>query len=97
VGARQLGHRIVPIANEHALVELLGAADGDHVVGSRLAAGEPLETRVGLVDELVQEHPPKALLGARVAREEGSLDHLGQVSQGENGPVHVGEKPGQQG
>jgi hypothetical protein len=77
VGARQLGHRIVSIADEHALVELLGLADGDHVVGSNLGAGEPLEAGVGLVDELVKEHSAQALLGARVARKQGSLDHLG--------------------
>ena len=32
VGARQLGHRVVAVADQHPLVELLGAPHRDHVV-----------------------------------------------------------------
>ncbi len=90
--ARELGHRVVAVADEHALVELLRPADGDHVVvGCR--RGQAVEARLGLVDELVEQHAAEALLGAGVAGEQSALDHLGQVAEREDRPVEVGEVP----
>ena len=80
VGTRQLGNRIVSIADQDALVELLGATDGDHIVALGRGVCELLETRIRLVDELVEEDAAQALLGARISREQRPFHHLWQVS-----------------
>src|SRR5207302_11140050 len=54
--------------------------------GRALAAR--LET---LAHELVEEKAAERLGGAGVAGEEGALDHFGQVDEGEDGPVQIGE------
>ena len=56
------------------------------VASTRLIAGD-----VEVADELVEEQPPQALRAAAVPREQGALDHLGQVDQREDGPIEVGE------
>ena len=43
MGTGELGHRVVAIADEHALVELLGAPDGDHVVVAGRRSRQPVE------------------------------------------------------
>ena len=48
---------------------------------------------VEVADELVEEQPAQALRAAAVAGEQRALDHLGQVDQGEDRPVEVGEVP----
>ena len=64
MSACQLGDRVVAVADQHTLVELLGAADGDHIVGVGRSSRQLMEAGVGLVDELVEEDAAKALLGA---------------------------------
>ena len=91
VGAGQLGHRIVAVADEDSFVELLGTADRDHIVVDGSGAGQAFEAGVRLVDELVQQDPAQALLRPGVLREQRSLDDLGEVAQREDGPVQVGE------
>ena len=93
VSAGELGHRVVAVSHQDSLVELLGAAHRHHVVVGRRCPREAVEAGIGLVDELVEQHPPQALLGPRVAREQRALDHLGQVPQGEHRLVEVGEVP----
>src|SRR5437588_535567 len=44
-----------------------------------------------VVGELVQEQTAQRSLIARVAREQGALDRLGQVDEREHGPVEIGE------
>ena len=91
MGAGQLGHRIVAVADEDSFVELLGTADRDHIVVDGSGAGQAFEAGVRLVDELVQQDPAQALLRPGVPREQRSLDDLGEVAQREDGPVQVGE------
>ena len=50
---------------------------------------------VEIADELVEEQPPQALRAAAVAGEQRALHHLGQVDEGENRPVEIGEVPPQ--
>ena len=90
VSAGQLRDRIVPVSDKDAFVKLFRSPHGHHVVLGR-AAGQVLEPRIRFVDELVQEHPAKALLGSGVAGEEGAFHHLRKVAKGENGTVQVGE------
>ena len=63
VGSGELSHRVVAVADEHPLVELFGTTHSDHVVISRRRPGQAVEARIRLVDELVEEDPPQALLG----------------------------------
>ena len=46
---------------------------------------------VEVADELVEEQPAQALGRAGVAGEQGALDDLGQVDQGEDRLVEVGD------
>ena len=46
---------------------------------------------VQLAHELVQEQPPQALRGPRVAGEQCPFDHFGQVDQGEDRLVEIGD------
>src|SRR5438105_14025892 len=48
---------------------------------------------MGALYNHIQCHPPQALLGPRVAREEGALHHLWQVAKGEDWPVQIREVP----
>jgi hypothetical protein len=91
VSAGELGDRVISVTDENPLVELFGAPHGDHVV--RLAGNrrQRLKAGVRLIDELVEQHPAKALLGARIPGEERPFHHLGQVAERENGAVEVGE------
>ena len=90
VGARQLGDRVVAVADQDPLVELLRPAGATRAPGSGSSAS-PSRPELGLAEELFEEHPAEALLGPRVAREEGALDDLGQVPEGEDVAVEVGE------
>ncbi len=83
----ELGHRIVPVLVEDPLVELDRAPHPDGRVDRGVAAD------VELVDELVEEQPPEALRRARVACEQGALDHFRQVDQGKHRPVEIGDVP----
>ncbi len=84
----ELGHGVVAVLQEHLVVELLRPGPRPMVVSSG-----PSERGVDLVGELVEEQPPQALVGPGVAGEQRPLHHLGQVDQGEDGPVDVGEVP----
>ncbi len=81
----ELRHRIVAVFEEDAVVELLGPGQADGGVHPVVAA------QVEIANELVEEQPPQALAAAGVTGEERPLDHLGQVDQGEHGPVEVCE------
>ena len=81
--ATELGDRVVAVLEEDPLVELLGPLQPDGGVDGGVAGD------VEVAHELVEEEPPEALRRARVAGEEGALHHLGQVDQGEDGPVEV--------
>ena len=61
--AGELGDRVVAVADQHALVELLRTLHRHHVVRRRRVAHDAGEPRLGIVDELVQEHAAQALLG----------------------------------
>jgi hypothetical protein len=87
VDTAQLGDRVVAVVVEDGLVELLGPGEADRGV-HRLVAGD-----VQVDDELVEEEPAQALGRAGVAGEERALDHLGEVHEGEDGTVEVGEVP----
>ncbi len=87
VDAAELGHRVVAVLEEDPVVELLGPAQADGGVDGGVAGD------VELAHELVEEQAPEALGRARVAGEQGALDHLGQVDQGEDRAVEVGEVP----
>src|SRR6266436_153420 len=88
VHAAQLGHGVVAVVGEDALVQLLGAR-GAHGARHR-GAGR-------LLDELVEEEPAQRLGRARVAREERALDDLGEVDQREDGTIEVREVRGERG
>src|ERR687898_2982256 len=82
-GWQQLATRSCPEAAEDPLVEAgrplpLLALEGPATLGD-----------VG--GELVQIEAAERAAVARVAREEGPLDRLGQVGEGEDGTVEVGE------
>ncbi len=79
----ELGDRVVAVLAEHALVELVGARG---VEGRRRRRPQG-----SCSQELVEEEPAQRLRRARVAREERALDDLGQVDEGEDGPVEIGE------
>ena len=83
--AAELRDGVVAVLEEHALVELLGALQADGRVDGEVA-GE-----VEIADELVEEEPAQALVGARVAREQRALHDLGQVDQREDRPVEIRE------
>ena len=85
VDPAELGHRVVAVLEEHPVVELLGPGQAHGGVHPVVAAD------VEVADELVEEEAPEALAGAGVAGEQGALDDLRQVDQGEHGPVQVGE------
>jgi hypothetical protein len=80
VRAAELGHGVVAVAEEDALVELRGAA--------ALGAFPHVPLRGGL-RELVEEQAPQRALVARVAREEGALDRLREVDQREDRTIEV--------
>ena len=61
----ELGDGVVAVLEEHAVVELLGAAQPDGRVDGEVA-GE-----VEVVHELVEEQAPEALVGPRVAGRTG--------------------------
>ena len=83
--AAELGDGVVAVLEEHALVELLGAPQADRRVDGEVA-GE-----VEVADELVEEEPAQALVGARVPGEQRALHDLGQVGQREDGTVEIRE------
>ena len=85
VHTTQLRHRVVAVLEEHPVVELLGPAEADGGVDRGVAAD------VEVPHELVEEEATQALRAAGVPGEERSLDHLGQVDQGEHGTVEVRE------
>ena len=85
VDAAELGDRVVAVLDEDLLVELLGPRHADGGV-DRVVAGD-----VEVADELVEEQPAQALRAAAVAGEQGALDDLGQVDEGEHRTVEVGE------
>src|SRR5690606_27215346 len=85
VDAAELGDRIVAVLEEHFVVELLRASEAHRGVDG-LVAGD-----VEVADELVEEQAAQALRAAAVAREQGTLDDLRQVDQGEDRAVEIGE------
>jgi hypothetical protein len=83
VDAAELGHRVVSVADEDALVELRGAPALVAVPGGG-------DRRQG-VGELLQEQPPQRAGIARVAGEQRPLHRLGQVDQREDRTVEIGD------
>ena len=81
----ELSNRIVAVVEEHPLVQFLGPVEADRGVDGMIAAD------VEIADELVEEQTPQRLGTAAVAREESSLDHLGQIDESEDRPVEIGE------
>ena len=84
VGAAELRHGIVAVAEEDPPVEPGGAI-------ALLAVECPRDAGLEVAGELVEEQPPQRALVARVAREQRPLHRLRQVHQGEHRPVEVGE------
>src|SRR5439155_23974469 len=85
VNASELGHGVVAVFEEHAVVELLGSPEPDGRVDGEIA-GE-----VEVTDELVEEEAPQALGRSRIAGEQGALHDLGQVYEREDGRIEVRE------
>ena len=83
VDAAELRDGVVAVLDEDLLVELLRPCQPDGGVDGGVARD------VEVADELVEEQPAQALGRARVPGEEGALDHLGQVDQGEYRLVEV--------
>ena len=83
--AAELGDRIVAVFEEDPLIELVGPFETQGRV-ERHVAGE-----IEVTDELVEEQSAQTLGGARVAREQGPLHHLGQVDQREDRTLKIGE------
>jgi len=73
VHTAQLGHRVIAVLREHALVELFGAR-GPHGPG----AGAGLET---LAQELVEEKAAERLGGAGVAAKRAPLTTSGRLTR----------------
>ena len=84
--AAELRDRVVAVAEEDRLVELRRA------VALRELDDRHVGQRVG---ELVEEEPPQRPRVARVAREEGALDGLGEVDEREDRLVEVREVRGE--
>ena len=82
VRSAELGHRVVAVAEEDALVELAGAL-------ALLAVEGGVDARLGR--ELVQVEPAQRALVAGVAGEHRALDRLRQPDQREDRPVEVRE------
>jgi hypothetical protein len=87
VDTTQLRHRIVAVFEEHAVIQLLGAAQSDGGVDGDVAGD------VEVADELVEEQPSQALGRPAVAGEQRPFDHFGQVDQRKHRPVEVREVP----
>jgi hypothetical protein len=88
VDAAELGHRVVAVLAEHALVELVGPAGAD---------GRRRRGLADLLQELVEEKAAQRLGRPRVPGEQRPLDHLRQVHEREDGAVEVGEVRGEGG
>src|SRR5215210_3855243 len=84
VRAPELGHRVVPVAEEDALVERRRALALD---AARRASRPALE----VARELIEEQPAERAAVARVAREESALDGLREVDEREDRSVEVRE------
>jgi len=87
----ELGYRVVAVAHEDPLVELLCAAHGNHVVVLGRLPRERVKPGIRLVDELIEQHAPQAFLGPGIPREERAFDDLRQITQGKHRPVEVRE------
>ena len=85
VDAAELGDGVVAVLHEHLLVEVLGPPYADRGVDRVISRD------VEIADELVDEQPAQALRAAAVAGEQGALDDLRQVDEGEHRPVEIGE------
>ena len=83
--AAELGDGVVAVLDEDPVVELLGPGQPDGGVDAVVARD------VEVADELVEEQPAQALGRAGVPGEKGTFDDLGQVDQGEDRPVEVGD------
>ena len=84
MGAAELRHRVVAVAEEDPLVEAGGAL-------ALLAVERPRDAALEVAGELVEEQPPQRALVARVAGEQRALHRLRQVDEREDGPVEVRE------
>ena len=87
VDATELGDGVVPVLDEHLLVEVFRPRQTDGGVETLVADD------VELADELVEEQSPQALRAPAVTGEEGALHDLGQVDEREDRPVEIGEVP----
>ena len=83
VRAAHLCDRVVAVAEEDSLVEAGGSL--------ALLALEGTAALRDLGGELLEEEAPNRPGVAGVAGEEGPLDRLGEVDQGEDGAVEIGE------
>lgn len=85
VSPAELGDRVVAEVEDHLVVEPAGALRVQPARGAGACGVRRVDP------EFVQEEPPQALVGAAVTREQGALDHIGQVDEPEDGFVRVGE------
>ena len=83
VGAAELRHRVVPVADEDPLEEPRRPL--------ALAAVPRPAARRHRVGELVEEEPPQRAGVARIAGEQRALHRLGQVDEREHRAVEVGD------
>ena len=93
VGAAELGHRIIAVSDEHAVVEGASPAHGGIVAAGRSRRVKH-RGEVGVAEELVQKRASKVLGRAAVAGEERP-GYLLRQPQAEDRPVHVGEEWGE--
>src|SRR5205807_4481386 len=82
--------RVVTVADQDPFVEFLGLPRR-HQIARCLRLEQLFESELGLIQKLLEQHPPQALLGPRVAGEERSLDNLRQVPEGEHRAIQIGE------
>jgi hypothetical protein len=81
VHAAELGHGVVAVFREHALVEPLRPRRAHGRRGPRRR----------LLEEFIEEKPAERLGRARVAGEERTLDDFGQVDESKDRSVEIGE------
>ena len=91
VHSPELRDGVVAVLEEDPFVERLGPLQADGGVDGEIAG----EVEVG--DELVEEEATQALRAPRVTREQGALDHLGEVDHAVHGTIEVGEIPAEDG
>ena len=93
--ASELCHRVVSVLREDPLVELLGSLEFHRLVAGGNGVGDRSDSDIRLFVELIEEESAHRLGRSAVPGEQGSLDHLRQVHDGEHGAVELGEEAAQ--